>query len=358
MPSAKRPQAGRTERLTGEVTRPVYSAFYYWWRLKRRIWRAVVRAIRAAVIVSLLLVLAWLVLWLSWPEAGDEVRRFVVRTGNAFLQVTGRSLRFLGEALEGGGPVPSRPILDRSGETETGVRAVTPKGEGQIRIFKGNQVEVLKGQTEVLSGRARTVDGDTLELKGVRIRLHGIDAPESVQTCIAGGKRWRCGQRAASALAERVSGRSVSCKMIDRDRYGRMLAVCLVGGKDLNAWLTSEGWALAYRRYSTDYVDAEASARSARRGVWRGRFVAPWDWRAGVRLDSRQADATPNAGRAVREGGRRCRIKGNIGREGARIYHVPGGRYYESTGISPSRGERWFCTEGEARAAGWRRSRR
>ncbi len=336
----------------------MYSAFYYWWRLKRRVWRAVVLAIRAAVVVSLLLVSAWLVLWWNWPERGDEARRFIVRTWNAVLQVTGRSVRLRGEGLQDGGRVPTRPIHDRSGEIGTSVRAAPPKVERQIRIFRGNRVEVLNAQAEVLSGRARTVDGDSLDMNGVRVRLHGIDAPESAQTCIADGRRWRCGQRAASALAERISGRSVSCKEIDRDRYGRVVAMCSVGGKDLNAWLVSEGWALAYRRYSADYVDEEASARTARRGVWRGRFVAPWDWRAGVRLDSRRAPVQQNRGRTARPGGSRCRIKGNIGRKGARIYHAPGDRYYESTRISPSRGERWFCTEAEARAAGWRRSRR
>lgn len=334
----------------------MYSAFYYWWRLKRRVWRAVVGAVRAAVV----LVLAWLLLSWYWPEAGDEVRRFVVRTGKAVLQVTGRSLRLVGESLEDGGRVPTRPIQDRSGETGTGVRTrtVTPNVEGQIRIFRGDHVEVLNGQVEVLSGRARTVDGDTLEVNGARVRLHGIDAPESAQTCIADGGRWRCGQRAALALAERISGRSVSCKERARDGYGRIVAVCRAGGKDLNAWLVSEGWALAYRRYSLDYVDEEASARAARRGVWRGRFVEPWDWRAGVRLDSTRAPVQQHRGRTARPGASRCRIKGNISRKGARIYHVPGGRYYESTRISPSQGERWFCTEAEARAAGWRRARR
>ncbi len=333
------------------MTRPVYSAFYYWWRLKRRVWRAVVGAVRAAVV----LVLAWLVLWWNWPETGDEVRRYVVRTGKAVLQVTGSGL---GEVFDDGRTVPTRPIDDRSGEIRTGVRTVTPNVEGQIRIFRGDQIEVLNGQAEVLSGRARTVDGDTLKVNGARVRLHGIDAPESAQTCIADGRRWRCGQRAASALAQRISGRSVACKERARDAYGRMVAVCRAGGKDLNAWLVSQGWALAYRRYSLDYVDEEASARTARRGVWRGRFVEPWDWRAGVRLDSTRAPVQQHRGRTARPGASRCRIKGNISRKGARIYHVPGGRYYESTRISPSKGERWFCTEAEARAAGWRRARR
>ena len=324
------------------MTRPVYSAFYYWWRLKRRVWRAVVGAVRAAVV----LVLAWLLLSWYWPEAGDEVRRFVVRTGKAVLQITGRSVRLVGEALEG------QVRIFRGNEMEVHPKSKSPKSDEEpVEIFRGPPVVTLQGTP-------RVIDGDTLELNGARVRLHGIDAPESAQTCIADGRRWRCGQRAVSALAQRISGQSVACKERDRDRYGRIVAVCRAGGKDLNARMVSQGWALAYRRYSLDYVDEEASARTARRGVWRGRFVEPWDWREGVRLDSTRAPVQQHRGRTARPGASRCRIKGNISRKGARIYHVPGGRYYESTRISPSLGERWFCTEAEARAAGWRRSRR
>ena len=70
----------------------------------------------------------------------------------------------------------------------------------------------------------------------------------------------------------------------DRDRYGRVVAVCRAAGEDLNAWMVSQGWALAYRQYSRDYVGEEADARAARRGIWRGDFVEPWDWRPGERL--------------------------------------------------------------------------
>lgn len=202
-----------------------------------------------------------------------------------------------------------------------------------------------------VSGQARVVDGDTLEVGGVRIRLHGVDAPESGQSCIAAGRRWPCGERATRALAGRIEGRTVSCEERDRDRHGRIVAVCRNAGRDVNAWMVSQGWALAYRRYSRDYVGEEISARDARLGMWRGDFVPPWDWRRGDRLEgSRPA---PNS--AASSG---CRIKGNIGRTGSRIYHVPGGQFYERTRIDTSRGERWFCTEAEARKAGWRRSRR
>ena len=135
-----------------------------------------------------------------------------------------------------------------------------------------------------VSGRASVIDGDTIEVGGSRIRLYGVDAPEHSQTCVIGGQRWPCGERASRALADRVAGNDVECQETDRDRYGRIVAVCRLWGRDLNAWLVREGWALAYRRYSTAYASEEASAKAARRGVWRGNFVAPWDWRAGVRL--------------------------------------------------------------------------
>lgn len=198
-------------------------------------------------------------------------------------------------------------------------------------------------------GVATVVDGDTLNLHGTRIRLHGIDAPESAQLCLdAGGQRWRCGQRAAMALADRIGRAPVRCRRTDTDRYSRMIAVCFRGEEDLNAWMVAEGWAVAYRRYSRDYVSQEDAARAARAGIWAGSFVMPWDWRRGQRV------VPPATTQARPEG---CDIKGNINARGQRIYHVPGGRWYDQTRINESRGQRWFCSEEEARAAGWRRSR-
>lgn len=209
-----------------------------------------------------------------------------------------------------------------------------------------------------VSGRARVIDGDSLEIGGTRIRLFGIDAPERVQSCREGGELWICGGLARVRLEERISGRAVVCEEKDRDRYGRIVAVCRAGGEDLNAWMVSGGWAMAYRRYSEAYVDEEARAKSSRQGIWRGDFVPPWDWRKGKRLPSAARDTRRDAGQVTR-GGNRCRIKGNISRHGGeRIYHVPGGYYYDRTRISMSKGERWFCSEAQARAAGWRRSRR
>jgi len=198
-----------------------------------------------------------------------------------------------------------------------------------------------------ISGVATVIDGDTIQIHRQAIRLFGIDAPEGGQSCQLDGKAWRCGPAAANALADLVGRRTVTCQARDHDRYGRTVAVCSVGGQDLSAWLAREGWALAYRRYSMDYVADEDAARAAKRGLWRGTFIPPWEWRA----QKRAASPPPAAGGDRGE----CRIKGNVSRSGDRIYHLPEDRDYARTRITPEKGERWFCSEADALAAGWRR---
>ena len=209
-----------------------------------------------------------------------------------------------------------------------------------------------------LSGRPRVVDGDTIYVGGVEVRLHGVDAPEGPQTCLADGEQWPCGRQATQALAGLIGGRGVACDQRDRDAYGRVVAACRRDGLDVNAWLVENGWALAYRRHSRAYVQEESAAKAARLGVWRGEFVAPWNWRQTERM--RQPIPEPpraSAGTERQTGSGRCDIKGNISRNsGRRLYHMPGDRDYARTRISSSRGERWFCSEAEARSAGWRRA--
>ncbi len=133
-----------------------------------------------------------------------------------------------------------------------------------------------------ITGKARVIDGDTIVIAGERIRLHGIDAPELKQTCkTSKGKEQLCGQLAKQNLERLVKGQDVTCKGDKRDRYKRLIAVCYAGPFDINETMVADGWALAYRKYSTDYVRAETFAKARREGMWRGEFVAPWLWRKG-----------------------------------------------------------------------------
>ncbi len=193
-----------------------------------------------------------------------------------------------------------------------------------------------------IKGPAHVIDGDTIGIGETRIRLEGIDAPETGQTC----KRkwfgsWPCGAVATEALTHMLENRTVSCEPRGLDKYGRTLAVCFVDGRDVNAQMVREGHAWAFVRYSQTYVREEAQARAESLGIWQGESQPAWDYRA-----KRWAAAEQKAP----EG---CAIKGNITKNG-KIYHMPWSPWYAQIKIEPDKGKRWFCSEAEALTAGWR----
>ncbi len=167
-------------------------------------------------------------------------------------------------------------------------------------------------------------DGDTVILllpsqEELKVRLAGIDTPEHGEPYFRAAKQ---------ALASRVFQQTVAMEITDWDRYGRAVGIIRIDGENINAWMVAQGHATVYRRYSHDpELDRlEASAKAANKGVWSLRTT-------------------------------RCKIKGNINGKGARIYHLPGSASYKATKINEAKGERWFCSEQEAKLAGWRAPR-
>ena len=223
------------------------------------------------------------------------------------------------------------------------------------------------GAREEVFGPARIVDGDTIVVNDTRIRLFGIDAPESKQSCsLPGGQEYSCGIVAKEALEAKVGANPVRCSIKNKDMYGRSVAICkLVSGagdtadEDLNAWLVEKGQAVAYRRYSKLYVGLEEAAQRDGKGMWSGSFEDPQQWRkehprgkapsAPPRLGSGAVAVAAAAPDLLEE----CTIKGNISKAG-KLYHVSGGKYYDSVRIDAAAGERFFCSVAEAEAAGWR----
>lgn len=205
---------------------------------------------------------------------------------------------------------------------------------------------VLAGSASAdVKGRIDVVDGDTFKVGKETVRLFGIDAPEQDQSCQSPeGANWACGAWVSGQVRERYQGKWAVCAPLGSDRYQRVIARCEVKGQDVGETLVSDGLAFAYRRYSMIYDLTEKQAAVNGRGLHGNQVENP----AAFRSNRTKGKTPPKAD---------CAIKGNISASGF-IYHVPGQRDYANTGINVSKGERWFCSETEARAAGWRKARR
>lgn len=227
-------------------------------------------------------------------------------------------------------------------------------------------------ESPVLVGRVTKVtDGDTIQVLldsgPIKVRLDSIDAPE---------RRQPYGKEAFAALYARVFNKTVELDVVTQDRYDRQVAVVYVDGVNVNRGMVQDGYAWAYREYviDHDYCRWEGAARGSKRGIWAlppAEQVAPWEWRDIARHepivptdyskktieDCIAASSSPTMAPPVAPTDGSCLIKGNIGSNG-KIYHLPGSRSYAATRIDVSKSERWFCSEEQAKEAGWRPAKR
>jgi endonuclease YncB( thermonuclease family) len=149
--------------------------------------------------------------------------------------------------------------------------------------------QILKA--EEIYGFPRIIDGDTVHINSKKIRLEGIDAPEIKQQCqkvflkistVIGfnfKKDYSCGVISKKKLIDKINKTQIKCISSGRDRYKRYLATCFKNEINLNKWMVRNGYAVAYRKYSKDYIKDENYAEENKRGLWAGNFIYPEKWR-------------------------------------------------------------------------------
>ena len=145
--------------------------------------------------------------------------------------------------------------------------------------------------SEEIYGVPKIIDGDTVHIKSKKIRLEGIDAPEMRQQCqktylqisaIIGfnfKKNYSCGIISKKRLTDKINKSQINCIASERDRYKRYLSTCYKDKINLNKWMVRNGLAVAYKRYSKDYLRDEAYAKENKLGIWKGSFERPEKWR-------------------------------------------------------------------------------
>ena len=148
--------------------------------------------------------------------------------------------------------------------------------------------DVRSEEIKDISGNAKIIDGDTIKINSKKIRLHGIDAPEFKQMCkktyltiifFTFTKDYPCGKISTEKLEKKINNKVITCKILDIDRYKRYIGECYKRNLNLNSWLVSNGYAVAYRKYSKKYLLYEINAKNDKLGIWQGKFEMPWDYR-------------------------------------------------------------------------------
>jgi len=194
----------------------------------------------------------------------------------------GDSIRSSLEAIQRELSTASADPNEKSTEaTGKGITDQSVQGVGSSASTSQKEVS-LANQNLTLSGIVQiqdVIDGDTIKLRDKRIRLFGIDAPELSQTCTVGNQLSACGDTARQALVGFLLGAAVRCERKDIDRYGRDVSKCFVNEFDVSSGMVRSGMAVAYRKYSKNYVEDEERAKKSKLGIWKGTFVMPWDWR-------------------------------------------------------------------------------
>ena len=194
-----------------------------------------------------------------------------------------------------------------------------------------------------ISGPATAISGDLLRVDGTLVRLEGIEAPAPAQPCYReNGRRWSCASASRTGLNKIIRGHPVTCTPSGQDESGRALAHCAVDGStDIATELVRSGYVFATSHsFFSSLSSEEETARNSKLGIWQGEVVRPQEWR----------DQTWEA--AKREAPDGCPIKGVV-RASAKIYALPWSDSYANARVRPERGERWFCSEDEAKAAGF-----
>ena len=148
--------------------------------------------------------------------------------------------------------------------------------------------DVKSKEIKIISGIAKVIDGDTIRINNNKIRLFGIDAPEKKQQCqkpwltisiFTFNKDYQCGEISTNKLKMKINNKFVMCKSSNKDRYKRFIAECYKDKINLNKWMVRNGLAVAYKRYSKDYLRDEIYAKENKLGLWKGSFIRPEKWR-------------------------------------------------------------------------------